>query len=110
MDAVTVRTRAVSRRSESLCLAAADLQQEARSTREMVARHVRALKSLRAIYVDCGWRDQYHLHFGARLLSLALARRGIAHVYEEFDDGHMNITYRYDRSYPFVARALSGRG
>ena len=40
MDAVTVRTRAVSRRSELLCLAAADLQQEARSTREMVASHV----------------------------------------------------------------------
>ena len=23
----------------------------------------------RGIYIDCGWRDQYHLHFGARILS-----------------------------------------
>jgi hypothetical protein len=22
------------------------------------------LKSLRGIYIDCGWRDQYHIHFG----------------------------------------------
>ena len=40
MNAVADRTRAVRHRSESLCLAAADLQQEARSTREMVASHV----------------------------------------------------------------------
>ena len=73
---------------------------------EMVARHAGALKSLRAIYVDCGWRDQYHLHFGARMLSLALARRGIAHVYEEFDDTHSSIDYRMDVSLPILYRAL----
>jgi len=73
---------------------------------EMVARHARALKSLRAIYVDCGWRDQYHLHFGARMLSLALARKGIRHVYEEFDDTHSSIDYRMDVSLPILYRAL----
>jgi hypothetical protein len=72
----------------------------------MVARHVRALKSLRAIYVDCGWRDQYHLHFGARMLSLALSRKGIRHVYEEFDDTHSSIDYRMDVSLPILYRAL----
>jgi hypothetical protein len=72
----------------------------------MVARHVKALKSLRAIYVDCGWRDQYHLHFGARMLSLALSRKGIRHVYEEFDDTHSDIDYRMDVSLPFLAKAL----
>jgi len=73
---------------------------------EMVARHVGALKSLRAIYVDCGWRDQYHLHFGARMLSLALSRKGIRHVYEEFDDTHSSIDYRMDVSLPILYRAL----
>ena len=73
---------------------------------DMVARHVRALKSLRAIYVDCGSRDQYHLHFGARLLSLALRRHGIRHVYEEFDDTHSSIDYRMDVSLPILYRAL----
>jgi hypothetical protein len=73
---------------------------------EMVARHARALRSLRGIYVDCGWRDQYHLHFGARMLSLALARRNIPHVYEEFDDTHSSIDYRMDVSLPILYRAL----
>ncbi|MEO8484767.1 MAG: alpha/beta hydrolase-fold protein [Betaproteobacteria bacterium] len=73
---------------------------------EMVRRHAASLRSLRAIYIDCGWRDQYHLHFGARMLSLALARRGIRHVYEEFDDTHSSIDYRMDVSLPILYRAL----
>jgi len=23
---------------------------------------------LSGIYIDCGWRDQYHIHYGARIL------------------------------------------
>ena len=72
----------------------------------LVARHKRALRSLRGIYVDCGWRDQYHLHYGARILSRELARNGIAHTYEEFDDTHSSIDYRMDVSLPFLYRAL----
>ena len=72
----------------------------------MVAHHAKALKSLRAIYVDCGWRDQYHLHYGARVLSKRLAQHGIAHRYEEFDDTHSSIDYRMDVSLPFLVRAL----
>jgi len=37
-----------------------------------------------------------------------LAARGIHHQHEEFDDGHMNVTYRYDVSLPRMARALGG--
>ena len=37
------------------------------------ARHARNLRRLKGIYVDCGWRDQYHIHYGARQLSRALA-------------------------------------
>jgi hypothetical protein len=29
--------------------------------------------------------------------------------HEEFDDGHMNITYRYEVSVPLLARAITGR-
>ncbi|MET0442396.1 MAG: alpha/beta hydrolase-fold protein [Casimicrobiaceae bacterium] len=72
----------------------------------LVARHTRALRSLRGIYVDCGWRDQYHLHYGARILSRELAKHGIAHTYEEFDDTHSSIDYRMDVSLPFLYRAL----
>ncbi|MFO1312684.1 MAG: alpha/beta hydrolase-fold protein [Burkholderiales bacterium] len=72
----------------------------------MVATHARALRSLHGLYVDCGWRDQYHLHYGARILSRELAKRRIPHVYEEFDDTHSSIDYRMDVSLPFLYRAL----
>lgn len=65
-----------------------------------------ALRSLKLLWIDCGTRDEYHLHHGARAFTAALQRAKIAHVYEEFDDGHMNVSYRYDKSLPALARAL----
>jgi hypothetical protein len=72
----------------------------------LVAPCKRNLRTMRGIYIDCGWRDQYHLHFGARLLSKRLTQHGIAHVYEEFDDNHSSIDYRMDASLPYLYRAL----
>ncbi len=72
----------------------------------LVARYRKALKSLRGIYIDCGWRDQYHIHYGTRILSKRLAAAGIAHTYEEFDDNHSGVDYRMDVSLPFLYRAL----
>ena len=74
----------------------------------MVQRHAKALKSLRGIYVDCGWSDQYHIHYGTRILSARLAELGVAHTYEEFPDNHSDIDYRMDTSLPFLVRALGG--
>ena len=42
------------------------------------------LRSLAGIYVDCGWRDQYHIHYGTRILSQRMAEAGIQ---ERFLDG-----------------------
>ena len=64
------------------------------------------LKSLRGIYIDCGWRDQYHIHYCTRLLSARLSAAGIQHTYEEFDDNHSDIDYRMDVSLPFLYKAL----
>jgi hypothetical protein len=72
----------------------------------LVKRYRANLKTLRAIYIDCGWRDQYHIHYGARILSRRLAAAGIRHVYEEFDDDHSDVDYRMDRSLPFLYKAL----
>ena len=72
----------------------------------LLAAHADALRSLRLLYLDCGSRDEFHLHHGARLFTRELARLGIAHTYEEFDDGHMNVPYRYDVSLPRLAAAL----
>ena len=72
----------------------------------LVGRYAKNLKRLRGIYIDCGWRDQYHIHYGTRILSKRLAEAGIEHRYEEFDDTHSGIDYRMDHSLPFLARAL----
>jgi S-formylglutathione hydrolase FrmB len=72
----------------------------------LVSRYKRNLRSLRGIYIDCGWRDQYHIHYGTRLLSARLGAAGIKHTYEEFDDNHSDIDYRMDVSLPFLYRAL----
>jgi S-formylglutathione hydrolase FrmB len=66
----------------------------------------RSLASLRALFIDCGSRDQYGLHYGARALVRRLERHGIRHRYEEFDDDHSGLDYRLDRSLPFLYEAL----
>jgi S-formylglutathione hydrolase FrmB len=72
----------------------------------MVHDHQKDLKSLKGIFIDCGWRDQFNIHYGCRMLSRELSRNGIDHVYEEFDDTHSGIDYRMDVSLPFLYRAL----
>jgi S-formylglutathione hydrolase FrmB len=74
----------------------------------LVRDHRDQLKTLKAIFIDCGWRDQFNIHYGARRLSQQLTRYGIRHVYEEFDDTHSAIDYRMDVSLPFLYRALRG--
>lgn len=72
----------------------------------LVDKYKSNLRSLRGIYVDCGWRDQYHIQYGTRILSKRLHAARIAHRYEEFDDNHSDIDYRLDVSLPFLSRAL----
>ena len=72
----------------------------------LVGKYAKNLKKLRGIYIDCGWRDQYHIHYGTRILARRLAEAGIRHTYEEFDDNHSDVDYRMDVSLPFLYRAL----
>jgi len=72
----------------------------------LVPRYRDALRSLRGVYLDCGSRDQYHIHYGMRILSKRLRAAGITHTYQEFDDNHSDIDYRMDVSLPFLSRAL----
>lgn len=68
-----------------------------------------ALAGMRGIYLDCGLRDEWALHVGTRVLSRRLTELGIDHHHEEFDDGHMGISYRYDVSLPFVGERIAVR-
>lgn len=72
----------------------------------LVEGHVEALRSLRLLYLDCGSRDEFHLHHGTRMLARRLAALGVPHEHLEYDDGHMNVSYRYDVSLPRMASAI----
>lgn len=72
----------------------------------LVERHAAALRSLRHLAFDCGTRDEWHLHHGARMLARRLSALGVPHVHEEFDDDHKQVGYRHEVSLPRLARAL----
>jgi hypothetical protein len=65
-------------------------------------------RRLKALYIDCGEKDQFNLLYGARRFVRRLNELGIAHRYEEFPDNHTGVDYRLDESLPFLAVALSG--
>lgn len=73
----------------------------------MVEGYADSLEALRVLYFDCGSRDEYNLHLGARMLASRLKRRRVRHVHQEFEDGHMSIVYRYDVSLPLLTRTLA---
>jgi enterochelin esterase-like enzyme len=64
------------------------------------------LKSLKALYIDCGDIDQYNLVYGARRMHKRLTEMDVPHVYEEFPDDHTSVDYRMDLSLPMLAKAL----
>ena len=65
-----------------------------------------ALRAMRLVYVECGSRDQYNLHHGARVLHRRLERLGVRHEYQEFDDDHTAVNYRYVESFRRLCAAL----
>lgn len=73
----------------------------------LVEKHVENLKTLRLLYLDAGTRDEFSLDIGARVLANRLRDHSIPHIHEEFDDGHMGISYRYERSLELISKNLS---
>lgn len=65
-----------------------------------------ALRKMKLVFVDCGRRDEHHLHWGALRFHKKLAAAGIPHRYEDFDDGHRSTSYRLDSSLPAIWEAL----
>jgi hypothetical protein len=65
------------------------------------------LRKLKALYIDCGEKDQFNLLYGARRFVRRLNELGIPHRYEEFPDNHSGVDYRMDESLPLLAQALS---
>jgi hypothetical protein len=76
----------------------------------MVPAHAEALRGLRAIWIDAGTRDEYHLDLGATAFRAALADIGVADGlvhFELFDAGHGGIDYRYPMSLAWLCGRIA---
>lgn len=74
----------------------------------MVPRYADALRTVRAIWVDGGTKDEWFLDVGGQAFCAALAEAGVtgAH-FELFDGGHGRTEYRYPLSLAYLAQRLS---
>jgi hypothetical protein len=74
----------------------------------MASEHADALRSLKAIYIDAGKRDEFFLDLGAEAFRRELAQIGVTDVqFELFDATHMGIEYRYPLAIEYLAERLS---
>ena len=76
----------------------------------MAPQRADALRSLRAIWIDSGTRDEWHLDLGAEAFRRALERVGVREPvvrFELFDATHAFIEYRYPLSLAFLAERLA---
>jgi len=69
----------------------------------LVSRYKNNLKKLRLIFIDCGTKDEFNLQAGARIFADKVRKSGIKCIHQEFNDGHMNIQYRYDVSFKYIS-------
>jgi hypothetical protein len=75
----------------------------------MIDRHAEALRSLNAIWIDAGTRDEWFLDLGAEAFRAGLARIGVPPdrvAFELFDATHMAIDYRYPTALAWLADRL----
>jgi hypothetical protein len=74
----------------------------------MVPLHAEALRTMKAIYIDAGKRDEYYLDLGAEAFRQALKSIGVTDIFFElFDATHASIEYRYPLSLKYLAERLS---
>jgi len=74
----------------------------------MVSTHADALRSLKAIYIDAGKRDEWYLDLGAEAFRRELEAIGVTDAFfEVFDATHMAIEYRYPLGVKYLAERLT---
>jgi hypothetical protein len=75
----------------------------------MAAKYADALRSMRAIWIDAGTRDEASLDLGASAFRQSLTDIGVSDeiiYFEHFDAGHGAIDYRYPLSLAWLATKL----
>jgi len=76
----------------------------------MVARHADAVRSLRAVWIDAGTRDEWNLDLGAEAFRAELTKLELPAdtvYFELFDGTHAGIDYRYPMSLTWLANRLA---
>ena len=74
----------------------------------MAPEHAESLRTMKAIYIDAGKRDQFFLDLGAEAFRQTLERLGVQDVFFElFDATHSAIEYRYPLSLKYLAERLA---
>jgi S-formylglutathione hydrolase FrmB len=76
----------------------------------MVPRYADALRSLQAVWIDAGTRDEWYLDLGAEAFHAELVKVGVPSdriYFELFDAGHGAIDYRYPMSLAWLANRLA---
>jgi len=74
----------------------------------MVPRYAEALRSLKAIYIDSGNKDDAYLDLGAEAFRRALEAIAIDdYVFELFDGTHSGIEWRYPLAVKYLAEKLA---
>ncbi len=74
----------------------------------MAPQHADSLRTMKAIYIDAGKRDQFFLDLGAESFRQTLERIGVQDVFFElFDATHAAIEYRYPLSLKYLAERLA---
>jgi enterochelin esterase-like enzyme len=73
----------------------------------LVADHVKALHSLKALYLDVGSYDQYNIQFGTRQLAARFKDHQVPFHFEEFNGNHSGMDWRLDYPLPFLVQALN---
>ena len=68
------------------------------------------LKRLATLYFDCGTKDEFFLHLGARKLSDVLKRLRVPHIYEEHGLGHFDMAERFERSLELMSSRFGSGG
>ncbi|MGE5291869.1 MAG: alpha/beta hydrolase-fold protein [Micromonosporaceae bacterium] len=76
----------------------------------MVPKYADALRSLRAIWIDAGTKDEWFLDIGAEAFRAALRDVGVADEvihFDLFDATHMGIDYRYPLSLRWLCQRIA---
>lgn len=68
--------------------------------------NIAAWQQMNYIYIDCGLWDELNFQIGTRILSKKLDALGMKHDFELFNDGHINVPYRFDVSLPRLELAM----